>query len=338
MRGVHMEDYKELIIIKILSELQEKYDIDNMDVKFILEKHLSNYTILSNETGLMSSDLPEKITFFLGIKRLEGLAETSIRSYLDELTMFGRYCNKPVAQIEVNDIRRYFALIQSEKTYQKTTINNKLAILRSFFGTLYKEEIIAKDATVRLKNIKVDAKNLREHLTAEELEILRNSCVDIREKSLIEFLYSTGARVSEAVEAKISDINWNDSSLIVHGKGDKYRIVFFSVKCKLYLQEYIKSRAVASDALFIGIRKPYNKLTKSGIEKAVEKIAERTNINKSISPHVLRHTMAMHALNRGMDITVIQQLLGHEQINTTQIYAKVDYKQLQYAYNTYMIA
>jgi len=333
-----MEDYKELIIIKILSELQEKYDIDNMDVKFILEKHLSNYTILSNETGLMSSDLPEKITFFLGIKRLEGLAETSIRSYLDELTMFGRYCNKPVAQIEVNDIRRYFALIQSEKTYQKTTINNKLAILRSFFGTLYKEEIIAKDATVRLKNIKVDAKNLREHLTAEELEILRNSCVDIREKSLIEFLYSTGARVSEAVEAKISDINWNDSSLIVHGKGDKYRIVFFSVKCKLYLQEYIKSRAVASDALFIGIRKPYNKLTKSGIEKAVEKIAERTNINKSISPHVLRHTMAMHALNRGMDITVIQQLLGHEQINTTQIYAKVDYKQLQYAYNTYMIA
>ena len=333
-----MEDQKELVIIKILAELQEKYDINNIDVKNILDRHLCNYALHANETSLMVSDLPEKITFFLGIKRLEGLSEKSIKAYFDELTMFHRYCNKPVIQIDVNDIRRYFAIIQSEKTYQKTTINNKLAILRSFFGTLYREEIISKDPTVRLKNIKVDVKNLREHLTVEELEILRNACVDIREKSIIEFLYSTGVRVSEAVEAKLNDINWSDNSLVVHGKGDKYRIVFFSIKCKIYLQEYISKRQGNAYALFIGERKPHKQLTKSGYEKLIKRIAERTNISKDISPHVLRHTMATHALQRGMDITLIQQLLGHEQINTTQVYAKVDNKKLQLAYQTFMVA
>jgi len=187
-----------------------------------------------------------------------------------------------------------------------------------------------------LKNIKVDIKNLREHLTAEELETLRNSCKDIREKIIIEFLYSTGVRVSEAVEAKISHINWVESSLIVHGKGDKYRTVYFSVKCKLYLEEYMKFRNGESDSLFLGIRYPYKPLTKSGIEKIITKITLRTNISKSISPHVLRHTMAVHALQRGMDITMIQQLLGHEELNTTQIYAKVDNKKLQLAYQTHM--
>lgn len=333
-----MEDYKELVIIKILSEFQEKYDINNIDVKNILEKHLSNYTLLSNETGLMVSDLPEKIAFFVGLKRLEGLSDLSINSYIDELKMFQNYVVKPVAQINVNDIRRYFTIIQTKKHYKKTTINNKIAILRSFFGSLYREEIITKDPTTRLKNIKVDVKNLREYLNPEELEILRNACINIREKLMIEFLYSTGIRVSEAVNTNISDINWQDMSLKVKGKGNKFRTVYFSVKCKLYLEEYIENRQGDRNMLFLGERYPYNPLKKSGIEKAIKKIAERTNINKSVSPHVLRHTMATHALQRGMDITMIQQLLGHEELNTTQIYAKVDSKKLQLAYQTYMAA
>lgn len=332
-----MEDEKELVIIKILSELQGKYDINNQDVKNILDHILSPYTLLSNETSLMVSDLPEKIQFFLGLKSLEGLSDQSLQRYLDELNMFSRYCLKPVVQIDVNDIRRYFAIIKSERDYAKITINGKLSILRSFFGTLYKEEIIPKDPTVRLKNIKVDVKNLREHLTVEELERVRNVCKNIREKAMVEFLYSTAVRVSEAVGTNKQNINWNENSLEVHGKGDKYRTVFFSVKCKLYLEEYIKTRTDKSESLFVAERKPHNRLTKSGIEKVIGKIGGRADINKNIYPHILRHSFATHALQGGMDITLIQQLLGHEQINTTQIYAKNSNKQLQAAYEKLLI-
>lgn len=333
-----MEDSKELVIIKILSDLQEKYDIDNLDVKNILEKHLSDYTLLSNETSLITTDLPEKIKYFLCLKQLEGLSKTSLQRYEDELRMFNRYIAKPVEQININDIRRYFALIQSEREYEKITINGKMAVLRSFFGTLYKEEIISKDPTVRLKNIKVDVKNLREHLTAEELEIVRNACKNTREKTLVEFLYSTGCRVSEVTGVKITDINYNNNSLKVYGKGGKYRIVYFSVKCKLYLKEYLENRVDSNEYLFVSERKPYNKLGKSGLEKSISRIAARTNIKKSISPHIFRHTFATLALQRGMDITVIQQLLGHTEIGTTQIYAKIETKQLQIAYEKFIAA
>lgn len=333
-----MEDSKELIIIKILSDLQKKYEINNTNVKNILEMNLENYNLISKETSLMVSDIPEKVQFFLGLKSLEGLSKLSLQRYQEELAMFSRYVNKPVSQITVNDIRRYFAIIQSERNYAKTTINGKLSILRSFFGTLYKEEIIIKDPTVRLKNIKVDVKSLRDHFTVEELEIVRNACIDIREKVIIEFLYSTGCRVSEVLETKITDLNWNENSLTVHGKGDKYRLVYFSVKCKIYLLEYIEKRNGNSEYLIIGERKPYQPLTKAGLEKIVKRIAIRTNIKKSIYPHIFRHTFATLALQRGMDITIIQQLLGHTEINTTQIYAKTNTKQLQVAYEKFISA
>ncbi len=333
-----MEDHKELVIIKILSELQEKYDVNNLIVKDILDRNLAEYTLYSNETSLMVSDLGEKITFFLGIKSLEGLSKQSLKRYQDELNMFSRYVVKPVSQVTVNDIRRYFAIIQQEKSYEKITMNGKLAVLRSFFGTLYKEEVIAKDPTVRLKNIKVDVKSLREHLTVEELEIVRNACVDIREKALVEFLYSTGCRVSEVVETNLQDINWDSNSLVVHGKGDKYRTVYFSVKCKLYLKEYIKNRVDSNASLFVGERNPHDPLKKTGFEKIIKRIEKRANIKKEIYPHIFRHSMATHALQRGMDITIIQQLLGHEQINTTQIYAKNSNKQLQIAYEKFIAA
>ncbi len=331
-----MGDIKELVIIKILNELQQKYDINNVDVKNILDKHLSEYILLTNKNELMVSDLNEKINFFIGIKQLEGLSVQSLRRYYEELNMFSRYVLKSVSQITVNDIRLYFSSIQSEKIYKKTTINGKLGVLRSFFGTLHKEEVIDKNPAIRLKNLKVDNKNLREHLTVEELEEIRNACVTIREKALVEFLYSTGCRVSEVTSIKVSDISWDKSCLIVHGKGDKYRTVYFSVKCKIYLQKYINENKDKSEFLFIGEKCPFKGLTKSGIEKIIKKIASRTALSKSIYPHIFRHTFATLALQKGMDIEVIQQLLGHEQINTTQIYATISTNQLQLSYEKYI--
>lgn len=331
-----MNDDKELVVIKILSEIQNKYDINNLEVKEILDRNLGNYTLLSNSTDLMVSDLPEKIHFFLGLKTLEGLSELSIERYDNELDIFSRYIFKPVNQININDLRSYFTMIQSERKYEKITLNGKMAVLRSFFGTLYKEEIIPKDPSIRLKNLKVNVKELREPLEVEEVEKLRNACKDTREKSIVEVAISTGCRVSEMLKIKLKNINWNDNSILVHGKGDKDRIVYFSIKCKLYLQEYIKERKGISEFLFLGERKPFNPLGKSGMEKVFKRIAKKTDVTSSVSPHKFRHSYATQANSKGMDVTVLSKLLGHSSISTTMIYTKVNQNRLKVNYEQYI--
>ena len=331
-----MGNENELVVIKILSELQNKYDINNLEVKEILDRNLNGYTLLSNSTDLMVSDLPEQINFFLGLKTLEGLSESSIERYREELSMFNRYIFKPVNLIDINDLRSYFAMIQSERKYEKITLNGKMAVLRSFFGTLYKEEIITKDPSIRLKNLKVNVKELREPLEVEEVEKLRNACKDIREKSIVEVAISTGCRVSEMLKIKLKEINWSDNSILIHGKGDKDRIIYFSIKCKLYLQEYIKERKGISEFLFLGEREPYSPLTKSGMEKVFKRVASRTDITISVSPHKCRHSYATQANSKGMDVTVLSKLLGHSSINTTMIYTKVNQNRLKINYEQYI--
>lgn len=333
-----MEDSKELVIIKILSELQEKYDINNLEIKEILDRNLADYTLLSNETSLMVSDIEEKIFFFICLKRLQGLSEKSLESYSYELGMFSRYIRKPVNQIGTNDIRGYLSIIKQEKSYENITLNNKISILRTFFATMIEEEVILKNPMAKIKNLKVNVKELRESLTAEELEIVRNSLEKIREKAMVEFLVSSGARVSEVADIKLSEINWSECSVKVTGKGDKSRIAYFSVKCKLYLKEYLNKRIDKTDALFVTERSPFEPLGKCGIEKVISKIRKRVKINKKVTPHTFRHTFACLALQKGMDIVTIQYLLGHESVATTQIYARTNNKLLKIAYDKYIAA
>lgn len=333
-----MEDEKELVIIKILNDLQEKYDVNNLEVKEILDRNLANYVLLSNETGLMVSDIEEKTYFFICLKRLQGLSEKSLESYSYELGMFSRYVHKPVNQITTNDVRGYLAITKQEKGYTNFTVNNKISTLRTFFSAMMIEDVITKNPMLKIKNLKTNIKNARESLTAEELEIVRNNLKNTREKALVEFLVSSGVRVSEVAGIKLSEINWNECSAQVTGKGDKSRIAYFSVKCKLYLKEYISKRTNDTDALFVTERSPYEPLGKSGIEKIINKIRKRVNINKKITPHTFRHTFATLALQKGMDIVTIQYLLGHESVATTQIYAKSNNKLLKIAYDKYIAA
>lgn len=333
-----MEDCKELVIIKILSELQEKYDINNLEVKEILDRNLADYTLLSNETSLMASDIEEKTFFFICLKRLQGLSEESLKSYTYELGIFSRYIRKPVNQITTNDIRGYLSIIKQEKNYENITLNNKISILRTFFATMIEEEVILKNPMAKIKNLKVNVKDLREALTAEELEVVRNELKDIREKALVEFLVSSGTRVSEVAHIKLTNINWEECSLEVTGKGNKVRKVYFSIKCKLYLKEYLNTRTDKTNALFVGERLPHKPLGKSGIEKLMTKISDRVNLGKVFTPHTFRHTFAVLALQKGMDIVTIQYLLGHESVSTTQIYAKSNDKLLKIAYDKYIAA
>lgn len=188
---------------------------------------------------------------------------------------------------------------------------------------------------LKIRSIKLDKKNARQALSAEELERLRDACTGYREKALIEFLVSSGCRLSEVAQLNINDLNFNDRTVLVTGKGDKDRLVYFSVRARLMLQEYIKQRK-GGDGLFVSTKTPYEPLKQRAIQRVVHAVSERAGLFGRVHPHLLRHTFATLALNSGMDVTVIQRLLGHEDISTTQIYATMNEDVIKHQYNKYV--
>lgn len=183
--------------------------------------------------------------------------------------------------------------------------------------------------------MKLDKKNARQALSVEELERLRDACEGYREKALVEFLVSTGCRLSEVAQLKAEDLNFADRSVMVTGKGDKDRVVYFSVRARLMLQEYIKERK-GGEGLFVSSKYPYEPLKPRAIQRIIHNVSERAGLAGRVHPHLLRHTFATLALNSGMDVTVIQRLLGHEDIATTQIYASMNEEVVKHQYNKYV--
>lgn len=198
----------------------------------------------------------------------------------------------------------------------------KLSVLKSFFSWLTNEEIIERDPTRKIKPPKKE-KLLPKALTIEELELLREFCTNRRERAILEVLYATGGRLSEIQALNIKDIDEQDMSARVIGKGNKEREVYFSFKSMFHLRKYIAERIDNNPALFVTEVKPHNRLSKRGIQREISKIAERAEIKKNCSPHTLRHSFATLTLNNGADIMAIQALLGHSSPATTQIYAHI---------------
>ena len=148
-------------------------------------------------------------------------------------------------------------------------------------------------------------------LTEAELSQLRKGCRNIRDQALVEFLSSSGCRLSEAAGLRAEQVNWKQRSVRVLGKGRKARTVFFSAHAGGLLREYLSQRE-GGEALFAAVRAPWTPLTPGGIEKALARIGQRAGLARRVHPHILRHTFATQALKGGMALPVIQQLLGHE--------------------------
>ena len=187
----------------------------------------------------------------------------------------------------------------------------------------------------KIKSLKLDKKGARQALTVEELERLRDACRGYREKALVEFLVSSGCRLSEVAQLNVSDLDLIGRTVRVTGKGDKDRVVYFSVRARLMVQEYIVQRK-GGDGLFVSSKSPYEPLKPRAIQRIIRAISERAGLEKHVHPHLLRHTFATLALNGGMDIAVIQRLLGHENIATTQIYAEMSDETIRHQYNKYV--
>jgi len=309
------------------------YDEIKPDTQRVLDL-LTGYRI-DHSTGIEEMDFLRQVNHFLGAKKSEGMAARTISNYRLYLGMLSDYLGKKASEITSNDIRDFIMYMSDERGMKTNSIQSVINILRSYFSWMHGEELIPKNPMTRIKSFKINKKDARHPLTLEELEKLRNACKTYREKAIVEFFFSSGCRISEAIQIDVNSLDMTHRCADVIGKGNKPRTLYFSIRARLMIEEYLKERK-GGTALFCCGRKPYDRLGKRSIEKILQHIGARAGIVRRVHPHVLRHTFATHMLNSGMDITVIQKLLGHSSVGTTEIYAEINQDGVRREYDKFI--
>ena len=272
---------------------------------------------------------------FIDAKRVEGCSERTLKEYrISAVKLVNYYQDKTLRKITTDDVRNFLMNYQGINNCSNTTIDNHRRNLSSFFAWLEAEDYILKSPMLRIHKIKTK-KVVKKIISDEDIEILRDNCKDIRDLAIIDLLYSTGIRVGELVNLNKEDIDFENRECIVVGKGNKERTVYFDAKTKLHLMNYLKVRKDNNPALFVSLDKPYDRLNISGVEVRLRKLGRSLGLDK-IHPHKFRRSMATRAIDKGMPIEQVQQLLGHNQIDTTMCYAKVMDENVKYAHRKYI--
>lgn len=310
-------DLRAEITLAMSSVLNE----DQMNrLKNVLDMVLYNYDIKPKATELMIYDGNNSkiIARYIGCKRLEGLSENTLKQYYMTITKFIDSIGKPIKEIDSYDIRFFLASYQQGKEISNQTLVNYQRYLSGFFAWLVNEEFIQTNPMKKVGKIKTP-KVIKQPFTEEELEKLRQGCKSLRERALIEFLYSTGCRVSEVIGLNRTDINRFTQEMIVHGKGNKERKVYITPKAMYHLLQYTEQRTDDDPALFVGKR---GRITKEGIEYIIKKLGDSVGV--AAHPHKFRRTISTDLLNKGMPVQEVQKMLGHESLDTTMIYCSVN--------------
>lgn len=259
---------------------------------------------------------------FLSAKRIEGCSEKSLNYYESTIEAMLRKVNLTIREISTDSLRGYLADYQLERGSSKVTIDNMRRIFSSFFGWLEDEDYILKSPVRRIHKIKTD-KPIKETFSDESLELLRDSCDEIRDLAMIDLLASTGMRVGELVRLNREDINFHERECVVFGKGGSERVVYFDARTKIHLLNYLESRVDENVSLFSTLASPHERLQIGGVETRLREIGKRADLNK-VHPHKFRRTLATRAIDKGMPIEQVQHLLGHVKIDTTMHYAMVN--------------
>lgn len=301
-------------------------NVQLMHLKKVLENIGAN-----NESDADSEELLKR---FIATKKLEGRSERTLTYYKNTINKLLAYINKDIRAISTDDIRQYLAYYEANSNASKTSIDNIRRNLSSFFNWLEDENYILKSPVRRVHKIKTTSV-VKEAYTEDEMERLRDNCIEIRDLALIDLLSSTGMRVGELVLLNRDDIDFEERECVVLGKGDKERIVYFDARTKLHLKEYLDTRIDDNEALFVGLRKPHNRITINAVELRLRMLGRNVGIKKC-HPHKFRRTMASVAIDKGMPIEQVQKLLGHEKIDTTLHYAMVKQSNVKNAHRKYI--
>lgn len=267
--------------------------------------------------------------FLKYIEVQKGFSNHTVKNYKIDLDNFFKYANNQ--KIDTPLVRKYLKDMY-EKKYTSRTISRKISALKSYFKYLESENIIDENPLELISNPKIE-KKLPNYLNYEDLEKLLNTPdtskkEGLRDALILEMLYSSGCRVSELSSIKIRDINFKERKILILGKGNKERYVFYGSKCENLLNKYLEKHI--NEYLFIN--KHGNKLNERTIRKIVDETAKKADIKTHVTPHTLRHTYATHLLNDGADLKSVGDLLGHENLSTTQIYTHISNERLRQVY------
>jgi integrase/recombinase XerD len=329
---------RELFVEKVINTVEDFLDNNQrIKLKEILTEICLNYQIerieptkkqeiLKNNTNILNK--------FISSKEIEGCSTRTLNYYRDNINKMFDAVNLPVNEITTEILRNYLADYKSNSKAGMVTIDNIRRTLSSFFAWLENEDYIVKSPVRRIRKVKTTRK-VKETLTDENLEKLRDTCSNVRDLAILELLISTGMRVGELTRLNISDMNFQERSCIVLGKGNSEREVYFSAKSKMYIEKYLETRTDDNEALFVSLIKPYNRLGISGIEILIRNLGKEANINK-VHPHKFRRTMATMAIDKGMPIEQVQKLLGHIKIDTTMEYAMVNQNNVKNSHRKYI--
>lgn len=276
----------------------------------------------------------ELLGSFISAKRIEGCSDKTLIYYKNTISSWLRTINMGLRDVVTNDIRHYLSEFQAKKNSSKTTIDNIRRIFSSFFSWLEDEDYIVKSPVRRIHKVRSEI-TVKETISDEQMETLRDTCTELRDLAMIDFLVSTGVRVGELVKINISDINFNERQCVVLGKGNKERTVYFNARAKIHLQNYLATRDDSETALFVSLSKPNNRLTISGVENRLRELGKTAKVGR-IHPHKFRRTVATMAIDKGMPIEQVQRMLGHCKIDTTLHYAMVNQNNVKIAHRKYL--
>ena len=338
MENLNYRNCNEEVTVKLIGKLTMEFpelEVNlprQLEIKRLVEEVLYGYEVTTKETALVTSDLEDKVNYFLATKKLEGLSVATLKNYSYNLRKLCKFFNKPVSMITSADIKMF--MYAESSTKGAAGMNTFMTPIKLFFAWLQNEEFIIKNPCSSIKP-----------LNEEQVEMLRDCMLSRRDRAILEFFLSTGCRVAEVGNVKVKDLDMTNKTLLVIGKGNKERRVYFTERCKRSTLNYLREReeqGIISEYLFCSSKAPkkksintelYKKLNNRGYQVIVDKMQKMANIEMRITPHTLRHTFATFALRSGMKPEVIQQILGHNDVGLTlRVYAKVAQTDVEYSY------
>ena len=330
-------DMKETIIQTVLDGMRAVLTENQLDLLTdVTRKALSECEITpkATEEEQRNKENVELLGAFISSKKVEGCSDKTIHYYKSSIEKLIATVKKNVCDIATNDIRCYLADQQEQRGLSKVTIDNLRRIYSSFFSWLEDEDYITKSPVRRIHKVRTDAL-VKEVLTDENIEVLRDSCHELRDIAMIDLLLSTGMRVGELVKINRDDIDFQERQCVVFGKGNKECEVYFNARTKIHLKKYLEQRTDTNPALFVSLHEPHTRLTISGVEVRLRQLGKRVNLNK-VHPHKFRRTLATMAIDKGMPIEQVQKMLGHVKIDTTLHYAMVNQTNVKIAHRKFL--
>ena len=336
-KDINIRIMKENIIQAIVAEMQRDLDCRQMArLKAVLTSELHNVEIIEKSDCATQQTQENELLLnsFISAKKIEGCSDKTLTYYRNTIERLLVTLSLAICHITTTDIRTYLSDYQEEHQSSKVTIDNMRRIFSSFFAWLEDEDYIAKSPVRRIHKVKTDSL-VKEVLSDEQLEQLRDSCTTKRDLAIIDFLSSTGIRVGELVKLSREDIDFHERQCVVFGKGNKERVVYFNARTKLHLQQYLNERTDSNPALFVSLNSPHSRLTISGVEVRIRKMGQALSMPK-VHPHKFRRTLATMAIDKGMPIEQVQRLLGHVRIDTTLHYAIVNQNNVKLAHKKYL--